>query len=162
MRKLWFTALLVAVPANYAAAQVPMRQRQALQEQVMERLLQNTRVQAGLTDQQFEQFREIATRSTGARNGIQMRERALWRALEGQMRPGVAADADSVVKLIDALVGTPAQLVAQARTEQEEYAAFLSPVQRAHIMLAMRRFQGNIQQIMQRRMRERGGPQRRP
>ncbi len=162
MRKLWFTALLVSLPANYAAAQVPMRQRQALQEQVMERLLQNTRVQAGLTDEQFEEFREIATRSTGARNEIQMRERALWRALEGQMRPGVAADADSVVKLIDALVGTPAQLVAQARTEQEEYAAFLSPVQRAQLMLAMRRFQGTIQQIMQRRMRERGGPQRRP
>ena len=84
-------AVLLAASAGSLAAQNPPRQQ--LQQRVMERQMQNFRAQAGVTDEQFSRFQEIASRSTSARQQSQMRERELWRALEGQLRPGVAADA---------------------------------------------------------------------
>jgi hypothetical protein len=132
-------------------------QRRQVLQQVIARLLENGRVQAGLTDEQFERYREIARRSIASRNQIQGRERALWRALEGQMRPGIAADEDSAAALIDSLVAVPEQLVDLMQTEQQAYAEFLTPVQRAQLMLTHRRFENNVQQIMQRRVPNRPG-----
>jgi hypothetical protein len=74
-------------------------------------------------------------------------ERDLWVALEGQMRPGVAADADSVDALIDGILAVQERRTAQARAEQEEYADFLSPVQRAQLTLSWRRFQMQIDRV---------------
>ena len=135
----------------------PGPQRRQLLQQVIERLLENGRAQAGLTDEQFGRYREIARRSIARRNEIQGRERALWRALEGQMRPGVAADEDSATALIDSLVAVPGQLVDLMQAEQREYGEFLTPVQRAQLILIHRRFENNIQQILQRRPQNRPG-----
>ena len=134
-----------------------IRQRRQLQQQVIERLFQNARMQAGLTDAQFERYREIARQSIASSNAIQARERELWMALEGQMRPGVAADEDSVEVLIDSLVAIPEQRIELARANQRAYSEFLTPVQRAQLMLTHRRFENNIQQIMQRRLPNRPG-----
>ncbi|MFC1640210.1 hypothetical protein ACFL3B_05545 [Gemmatimonadota bacterium] len=152
-------ALLAGVVlfGSVGAQNQPVQQRRQLLEQVIGRLLENGRVQAGLTDEQFGRYREIARRSIASRNEIQSRERALWRALEGQMRPGVAADQDSVTALIDSLVVVPELMVELTQREQSEYAGFLTPVQRAQLMLTHRRFQNNIQQIMQRRLPNRPG-----
>jgi hypothetical protein len=68
------------------------------------------------------------------------------------MRPGVAANEDSVITLIDSLVVLPEQRTRAVRAEQQEYAEFLSPVQRAQLLLTHRRFEANTQQIMQRRL----------
>jgi hypothetical protein len=147
----------VVLFGSVGAQNQPRPQRRQLLQQVIERLLENGRVQAGLTDEQFGRYREIARRSIATRNEIQGRERALWRALEGQMRPGVAANEDSATALMDSLVAVPEQLVDLTQAEQREYAEFLNPVQRAQLMLTHRRFQNNIQQIMQRRLPNRPG-----
>jgi hypothetical protein len=73
------------------------------------------------------------------------------------MRPGVAADEDSVIALMDSLAAIPAQRLELAEAEQRQYAEFLTPVQRAQIMLVHRRFEENIQQIMLRRLPNRPG-----
>ncbi len=73
------------------------------------------------------------------------------------MRPGVAADPDSLNTLMDALIQVQADRVEQARTEQAEYAEFLTPVQRAQLTLSWRRLQGQIEQVRQ-RMRGRRPP----
>ena len=152
-------ALLAGVVlfGSVGAQNQPGPQRRQLLQQVIERLLDNGRVQAGLTDEQFGRYREIARRSIANRNLIQSRERVLWRALEGQMRPGVAANEDSATALIDSLVVVPERLVDLMQLEQREYAEFLTPVQRAQLMLTHRRFQNNIQQILQRRLPNRPG-----
>ena len=147
----------VTLCGSVGAQNQPGPQRRQLLQQVIERLLENGRVQAGLTDEQFGRYREIARRSIASRNAIQSRERTLWRALEGQMRPGVAADEDSVTALIDSLVVVPEQLVNVRQAEQREYAEFLTPVQMAQLMLTHRRFEANIQQILQRRIPNRAG-----
>ena len=152
-------ALLAGVVlfGSVGAQNQPGPQRRQLLQQVIERLLDNGRVQAGLTDEQFGRYREIARRSIANRNLIQSRERVLWRALEGQMRPGVAANEDSATALMDSLVVVPERLVDLMQLEQREYAEFLTPVQRAQLMLTHRRFQNNIQQILQRRLPNRPG-----
>jgi hypothetical protein len=157
MRTVFVALIVAAVFFGSAEAQDQTARQNQLRQQVMQRLLQNVRAQTGMTDEHFERYREIARRSMASRNEIQRRERELWRGLEGQMRPGVAANEDRVVALIDSLIAVPAQQIQLARGEQEEYAEFLTPVQRAQLVLIHRRFQNNIQQIMQRRLPNRPG-----
>ncbi len=143
---------LLAVSAGGLVAQPQgQRQRMQLQQRVMERQMQNFRSQAGLTDQQFARFREVASRSSEARQASIEREREVWRALEGQLRPGIAADADSVSALLDALVQVQADRVERARSDQAAYAEFLTPVQRAMLTVMTQRLQQNIEEIMRRR-----------
>jgi hypothetical protein len=96
-------------------------------------------------------FRSTATNSNQQRREIQARERELWQALQAQMRPGVAADDDSLTTLMEGLIGLQQELLDLARTEQQDYAEFLTPVQRAQLLIATRRLQESIQQIMRRR-----------
>lgn len=142
------------------AAQDRDFQRENLRNQVVERFVENYRSQAGLTDQQYVQFRDVARRGFEARNALNRRERAVWQALEGQMRPGVAAERDSVGVLLDALVDLQAERVAYLRAEQEEFATFLSAVQRAQLTLSLRRLQNQIERVLQQRMPARDRPRR--
>lgn len=130
-----------------------------LRQQVMQRFLDSYRVQAGLTPEQQEKFAQTFRRSLQRREELQRRQRELWQALEGEMRPGVAADPDSVTKLMDAILDNSAALVEQARSEQREYAAFLTPIQRAQLFILWERFQRQIEQVRRRMgtMREPAG-----
>ncbi len=118
---------------------------------------QTYRTQAGLTPEQDRRFQEVFRRSLDQRRDIQQRERQRWVALEGQMRPGVAANADSVTKLLDGIIAQRAALVDQTQNEQREYAQFLTPVQRGQLALTWERFQQQVEQIMRRRMEMRQG-----
>ncbi len=156
MQTVLTTLALVAVAVGSLAAQDPPR-RQELQQRVVQRFMANYRTQAGLTDEQTARFEEMTRRSFEANGELQRRERAVWRGLEGQMRPGVAADADSVVGLLDELQAIHAARAEQFRADQERYAEFLSPVQRAQLAMAWRRLQQQVQQI-RREMMDRPGP----
>ena len=154
MRALSLTlALLVTGTSVVSAQQVQMRQRQMLQQQVMQRYMQNYRQQAGLNDKQFQDFTQQTERAFNERTELQQRERVLWQALEAQIKPGVAAATDSLVKLIDAIFEVQQELVKTEQQNQKELAEFLTPVQRAQLMLSQRRLQNNIQNVM----RNRGG-----
>ena len=120
MRVIVVTLVAAFLVGGSADARVQnARQRRQLQQQVVERLLENGRVQAGLNDEQFGRYREIARRSLANRNEMQRRERELWQALEGQMRPGVAADEDSVVALLDSLEVFPERRIRAVHAERK-------------------------------------------
>ncbi len=155
MRRFLSTIVMLSVCGTVLHAQQgPGPRRQLLQQQVMQQLMDNYRAQSGINDEQFARLREVMTQSLLRRAELQQRERELWMALEGQMRPGVAADADSLAGLMDALLEVQSQVVALHDDDQRRYAEFLSPVQRAQLMLATRRFQNSVNQIMQRRMQQ--------
>jgi len=161
MRKLWILGLcLVAAPA--LAQQGPPPGVQLLQQRVMEQFLTTYRTQAGLTPDQDRRFTEVFRRSMEQRRALHHREQQLWRALEGQMRPGVAANPDSVTRLLDGVMAQRTALVEQGRAEQREYAQFLSPVQRGQLALMMERFQQQVEGILRRRMEMQGRPGRMP
>lgn len=143
-------AVLGALTVPVEAQQPPI-DREMLQERIMQRFVQNFRQQAQLTDAQEVRLREVMRRSLEQRAELQQRERRLWMALEGQMRPGVAASEDSLTKLLDGLLELGAQRVEHARQEQRAYAAFLTPVQRAQLTIMWRRMQQQIERIQEQR-----------
>jgi len=158
MRALSLTmALIVAGTAVVSAQQGQMRQRQMLQQQVMQRYMQNYKQQAGLNDEQFQDFTQLTERAFNERRELQQRERVLWQALEGQMKPGVAADADSLINLIGAIFDVQEELIETERRNQADMAEFLTPVQRAQLMLSQRRLQHNIQNVMRNRQQNMEG-----
>jgi Spy/CpxP family protein refolding chaperone len=147
MRTLVLAAMAALMLPGPLAAQNPGMRRQMLQQQVVERFLTNYRVQAGLTDEQFEKVKEASRRAFEARAALAERERETLRALEAEMRPGVAADEGKVVSLLDRLVQIQADRAVEARKEQDEYATFLDPVQRAQLTLAWARLQMQIERV---------------
>lgn len=153
----WLMALvtLVALAEPISAQARPTPER--LREQVVARFIENFRNQAGLTDEQFARFQTVTRRSWRTRRELEQRQRQVLQALEGQMRPGVAADQDSVAALIDALLEIQTGQVARARADQEDYAAFLNPVQRGQLVLSFTRLERQIEQIVRRRMQQQQG-----
>lgn len=157
MRALLVMALVLGAAGSAAAQAGPPADR--LREQVVQRFMENYRVQAGLSDDQYGRLQSTLRRSWDARRALQERERDLLRGLEGQMRPGISADADSVTRLLDALTEVQGDRAELARREQAEFAAFLTPVQRAQLVIAFTRLEYQIEQILRRR-REGMGPRR--
>lgn len=159
MRTLWTLGLLVLVVSPLLAQQGPPPgagpggpAAERLRQQVMQRFLQTYRTQAGLTPDQDRRFQEVFRRSVDQRRDLQQRQQQLFRALEGQMRPGVAANPDSLTRLLDAIVAQQAAMVEQTRNEQREYAQFLTPVQRGQLVLMTERLQQQVQDVIRRRM----------
>jgi Spy/CpxP family protein refolding chaperone len=139
--------VLCAACATPLTAQDPPMRRQMLREQVMERFMGNLKVQAGLSDEQLQQVMEVFRDGVQFRSGLAERERDVWRAMEGQMRPGVAADADSVSRLLESVLQLREQVNAREREEQETLAEFLTPVQRAQVLMAWHRFQMQVERV---------------
>ncbi len=138
--------LVVAGPAR---AQQPNAQR--LREQVMQRFLQNYVEQAGLDEGQKTQFGDAIRRTFEQRQELQNTQRQILRAMEGQMRPGVAADQDSLMTLLDELVDIQMAQAALASRQRTTSAGFLDPVQQAQLVLALSRLDRQIQEIVRRR-----------
>ena len=151
--------LCFAVCGQVAVAQGPGMRRQELQQQIVQRFMQNVRAQAGLSDDQFDRFGQVTRDSFGERAEIARRELSLWRALEGQMRPGVAAVPDSLTALMTRIIEAQEERAALTRVETGQFESFLDPVQRAEVMLAWRRLQMQIDRILQGRTDQ---PMRRP
>lgn len=160
MHRIWLIATMLGLVAAPALAQGPGMPPEQLRQQIMQRFTANYRQAAGLTDEQFERFRTVTEHTFQERAESQRRERELWQALEGQMRPGIAADPDSLNALMGTLFDVQAEHVERSRAAQAEYAAFLTPVQQAQLMLAMRRFMFQIEGVRQRMMQQQQG--RRP
>jgi len=158
MRGLWLLTLglLLAPPAVAQVRPDPDR----LREQVVQRFMENYRQQAGLTDEQYDRFSRHVRRIWQQRRVTEERERQLVRGLEGQLRPGVAADQDSVTELLDAIVGLQRERADRVAAEQQELEAYLTPVQRAQLVLAFARLERQIQQLIQQRMQDRRQPSR--
>jgi hypothetical protein len=142
---------MLASWTSHAVAQQAPPQPEALRRQVMERFLENYRVQAGLTDEQNEHFRTIIMGSFRERREIEARQGELFRALEGQLRPGVAADRDSVVVLLDGLMQVRQAQVDVGKRDFEELSTFLDPVQQGQLLLSLERLQRQIENIIRRR-----------
>ncbi len=156
MRKTILGVLLVFVIGPLAAQDQGPPAREALRRQVMERFVQNFIRQAGLDDEQRLEFQETMQRQFRDRAQQEQRRRQLIRALDEQMRPGVAASPDSVSALLESLVVLGEDVAAAVRTQQEEYAAFLSPIQRGVFVIHYERFRRQIENVQRRQMPRRG------
>jgi DNA anti-recombination protein RmuC len=155
-RALWAVALAALMGAPGAWAQDvggeddPVR-NQALRQQIEDRFAERIKAEIGLTDQQLARLRATSTTYGSRRRDLAAQERTLRGALADQMRPGVAANQDSVSKLTDGLVNLRASYAQTLRDENREMAQYLTPVQRSQVLAMRERLTQRIRAIREQR-----------
>lgn len=144
----------LAAGAGPAVAQEPavdpVRAERA-RRMVEERFALQVKEQLGLTDDQAGRLRGAMAGIADKRRTMERQERALRQALNRQLRPGVAADADSVGRLVDVLTELRVAYAETFREEMREVAAILTPVQRGQYLLLRDRLIQRVQEIRQSR-----------
>jgi hypothetical protein len=166
MKRLWMLSLAVLLAPGLVAQQpdVP-RQRpdtaeaERLRTQIEQRFSQHVQQELKLTPDQAAKLRATHERFGTRRRALMRQQMDRRQALEGQMQPGVAANSDSVRKLMDGMRGGRAEMLKIEQDEDQEMAGYLSPVQRA-------RYQQMREHLMRRvnemRMQRQGGGRMRP
>jgi hypothetical protein len=157
MRALWL-ALSVAA-ATTLAAQNPVDSGMAedsahlgsLRQEVIDRYRTRAHQLLGLSPDQAVKFDSAQSRAWALRRQYVMDRQRINMALQDQMRPGVAANADSVSKLLDARRQVTQSLFKVDDQEDRELAGFLSPVQRAQYQEFRQRFRERIAEAMRNR-----------
>ncbi|HEU4763615.1 MAG TPA: Spy/CpxP family protein refolding chaperone [Gemmatimonadales bacterium] len=158
MRALVWVALAGAVAAAPLAAQgAPGATRRQLQQRIETLFMQRATEELALTPDQATRLREMAERTFARRRALEAETQRLNALLAGQLRPGVAADQDSVARLVDSLVTLRVAYAEVFRDEEAEMAKFLTPVQRAQYYVLRERLLQRIQQVRQKRLGGGGG-----
>lgn len=129
---------------------------QMLRAQIEQRFGQMVQQELQLGPQEMQQLRAAVRAHTERRRELAQRQQAVNQAIRGQMRPGIAADRDSLAKLLDAQTHLRVEH-AQQEEQLERELGFLTPVQRARFMQMMRTFEQRIQEIRMRQLRQMQG-----
>jgi Spy/CpxP family protein refolding chaperone len=142
---------LVLVPA-LAAQQDSLLARDSavrdqLQQEIERRFGAAVQRQLGLTDDQAGKLRATEERFRPRRRAI-MREQLLLRmGLQDQMRPGEAANSDSVRRLMDGIQANRSELLRIEQEQDREMSGYLTPVQRARYQMLRERLVQRLQEV---------------
>ena len=131
--------------------------RQQLMRQIEQRFMARATEELALDAEQAERLRSTVTHFAIERRKLEEREREVKRGLRGQLRPGVAANQDSLVVLLDALTETRAAYIQSFKAELTEMATFLDPLQRAQYVMLRERLLEQIRRAQAARQRQGGG-----
>jgi hypothetical protein len=148
-------AILAGVWPGVLAAQEPEVRAQRLRAQVEQRFWQQMNQELRLSTDQESKTRTILSGYAEQRRRLETEERTLRRALNDQLRPGVAADADSVGALVDAITGLRVRFVQLFSDENRDLSGVLTPLQRGQYFQLRDRLLQRIQQLREQRP---GGP----
>ena len=145
-------ALLAGAPASATAQQDTLNdpvRAERLRQMVEQRFGERVKEQLGLTDDQATKVRATLGQLAVRRRGMERQERAMRQALAFQLRPGVAADADSVARLVDALTNHRIAYAQTFRDEMRDLSAILNPVQRGQYLMMRDRLMQRAQELQQ-------------
>jgi uncharacterized protein with von Willebrand factor type A (vWA) domain len=176
MNRLWVCAIVVVSVGTPLGAQQPRlpppgvpgdtAEAGRLRRQIEERFGQRVKEQLRLTDDQATKLRTTQERFGERRRALMRQQIERRMALNDQMQPGVAANSDSVRKLMDGLQGGRAEMLKVEQDEDREMAGYLTPVQRARYQEMRRRFLDRVNEMRQERRGAGGrmgpGPRVRP
>jgi len=155
---LWLLSLALV---SGLGAQTPPDSARAeeLRLEIERRFGERVRTELALTDEQTTKLKATQERFGERRRALMRGQMERRRALQGQMRPGVQANADSVRKLMDAMHAGRQDLLRIEQDEDREMSGYLSPVQRAQFQMMRQRFVERIQEVRRDRagMRGQGG-----
>ncbi len=129
-----------------------------LRQMVEQRFGERLREELGLTEDQAMKVRVALGGLAARRRGMERDERRMRQALAFQLRPGVAANADSVAKLVDGLTNHRVGYAQTFKDEMRELAAILNPVQRGQYLLMRDRLMQRVQELQQGRPNTPVGP----
>jgi len=160
--------LAPALSAQQGDSTLQRAEAERLRAQIEQRFAERIHDELKLTPDQATKLRATQERFGTRRRTLMQQQMQRRRALEDQMEPGVAANSDSVRKLMDGIRGGRSEMVKIEQDEDQEMSGYLNPVQRARYQQMRERF---IQRIGEMRMERRegrgfgrgqGGPPRRP
>ncbi|HET7024081.1 MAG TPA: hypothetical protein VFI39_02620 [Gemmatimonadales bacterium] len=137
-------ALVLLAPA-VGAQRAPARQRGALVQRIEDLFVQRVTDELGLSPVQAQRLRGTALRMFARRRAMETESRRLDQLLARQLRPGVAADPDSVTRLTDSLLVIRVNYARLGQEEMAELRAYLSPVQSAQYYVLRERLLQRIQ-----------------
>jgi hypothetical protein len=121
--------------------------RMAMRAQIEERFGQRIQAELGLNDQQMERLRTAGRANEDRQRETNRREGDLFRAVVEQLRPGVAANQDSLGRMLDGIAALRVQRAQSEQQELRELAQFLNPLQRAQLLLMRRQLMDRINAI---------------
>jgi Spy/CpxP family protein refolding chaperone len=138
MLRLLLSLLVVTGAAAPLLAQQPDTQPggPALRERVERRFSERIKEELSLTDEQAVKLKEVAKENGSRRRELRRRERALYAAIDQQLKAGEKADQDSVARMTREMLDLRVEYAQSLRDEMGKL-TFLTPVQRAKLM-AMR------------------------
>ena len=136
MPRLWLSLLLVAAPATPLLAQGPDSSPggPATRDRIERRFSQRIKEELHLTDEQAVKLKEVAKQNGSRRRELRHRERALYAAIDQQLDAGAKADQDSVAHMTRELLDLRVEYAQSIRQEMGKL-TFLTPVQRAQLMI---------------------------
>ena len=126
-----------------------------LRRMIEDRFTARVQEELGLTDQQSFKLRETVGAYFVKRRALEAEERRLRQALAGELRPGVAANKETVARLTDQLLDNKVRYVETYRAEIKDLSTFLDPVQRAQFLILRERLLDRVREAQQ------NGPRRR-
>ena len=122
-----------------------------LRQMVEERFAAQIQAELSLTDEQSVRMRRILEASAERRRVMERDERAAQQALRDQLRPGVAAQTDSLSRLLDRLTTIRVSFAQAAKDEMRDLGAVLTPVQQAQFLLMRDRMMSRAQDVRMQR-----------
>lgn len=156
MRRFWFVASLLMVPAGIAAQVADSGaepQARELRQQIRQRWHEHIRQQLALTDDQSRQLQATEDRYDGLRQPIQQRQWAINQQLNQALQPGVAANGDAVTNLMNERADNRLRLQQIERDEDGEMAHYLTPVQRVRYQRQRQVFAERVRRLIENRAR---------
>ena len=118
-----------------------------IRAQIEERFGQAIRNRLGLNDQQMERLRTVSRANEDRQRGFNEREADMFRAVMDQMKPGVAANQDSMGRTLDGIATLRVQRAQSEQQELRELGQFLNPLQRAQLLVMRRQMMNRIDAI---------------
>src|SRR5207249_4170343 len=109
-----------------------------------------------LSQDQATKLRATQERFGTRRRDVMQQQLGRRRALENQMQPGIAANSDSVRKLMDGIQTGRADMLKIEQDQDREMAGYLTPVQRARYQQMRERFMQRVGELRMERREGRG------
>jgi hypothetical protein len=135
-----------AAPRLLAQDPGPAR-AQELRRQVEQRFLERMRTELQLTQDQDTRVRAILGSYGEKRRMLEQDERRLRQALGQQLRPGIAAQEDSVGVLVDAIAASRVGHAQLIQGELKELGGVLTPIQRGQLFLMRDQLLQRVQEM---------------
>jgi Spy/CpxP family protein refolding chaperone len=156
MRDLALCVLFIAAAAGPLAAQAErdtLPRSEELRHRIEHRFAERVKEELALSDEQAARLKAIATEYGGRRRELRHRERDLRAGLDAQIGEGTTSDQDSVVRLTRELLDLRVEYAESWREEMGKLSPFLTPVQRARLLVMRERL---IQRVHEMRGDRRG------
>lgn len=154
MRSLWFVLVVVLPvglaaqnPADSGVASDSVR-LESLRQEILDRYRTRAHEVLNLGTDQVSRFDSTQAHAWVQRRDLMLQRQRINMALRWQLRPGVAANPDSVSKLLDARHRVSESLFRVDDQEDRDMVGFLTPVQRAQYQEFRQRFRERVAEVL--------------